>query len=199
MTERQFDNGYWYATELKAFARELGIAAASRLRKDQLENAIKKFLRTGKVDAKPKLRGTKKGPRDTETKLTLGRKILNYTNDKETKDFLLTQAKRLDPQFKLQSGTRYPLNRWREEQIAAGFVLTYRQLVEHFVVLNKGPRTPLRTEHGRYNNFVADFRKAKPKAPKGAMIRAWEQLKELDAPKTYKAWVRHSREKDKTL
>ena len=28
MTEEQFENGYWYATELRAFARELGIPSA---------------------------------------------------------------------------------------------------------------------------------------------------------------------------
>jgi hypothetical protein len=33
MTSTQFDNGYWYATELKDFAERIGIPAASKLRK----------------------------------------------------------------------------------------------------------------------------------------------------------------------
>ena len=49
MTETQFDNGYWYATELKAFAEAIGVPSASKLRKDEIEAAIKSFLRTGKI------------------------------------------------------------------------------------------------------------------------------------------------------
>jgi len=40
MTATQFDNGYWYATELKDFAERIGIPSASKLRKDELETAI---------------------------------------------------------------------------------------------------------------------------------------------------------------
>jgi 2-polyprenyl-3-methyl-5-hydroxy-6-metoxy-1,4-benzoquinol methylase len=36
-TSTQFDNGYWYATELKDFAETIGIPSASRLRKNELE------------------------------------------------------------------------------------------------------------------------------------------------------------------
>ena len=50
MTEEQFDNGYWYAVEIKAFADDLGIPAASMLRKDELEELIKHFLRTGHLE-----------------------------------------------------------------------------------------------------------------------------------------------------
>ncbi len=49
MSAAQFDNGYWYATELKAFADAIGIPAANKLRKDELEKAIKRFLRTGTI------------------------------------------------------------------------------------------------------------------------------------------------------
>ena len=44
MTVEEFDNGYWYAVEVKAFAREIGIAATARLRKDELEDLIKHFF-----------------------------------------------------------------------------------------------------------------------------------------------------------
>ncbi len=49
MTEKQFDNGYWYAVEIKAFADEIGIPSAAKLRKEELEELIKHFLRTGEV------------------------------------------------------------------------------------------------------------------------------------------------------
>ena len=44
MTVEQFDNGYWYALEIKAFAVDIGIPAASKLRKDELEELIKHFF-----------------------------------------------------------------------------------------------------------------------------------------------------------
>lgn len=34
MTSTQFDNGYWYSTELEDFAERIGIPFASKLRKD---------------------------------------------------------------------------------------------------------------------------------------------------------------------
>ncbi len=191
MTEVQFDNGYWYAIELKRFAANLGIPSSSKLRKDELEKTIKTFLRTGKLKSPRKQSSRSLGSRDTKKRLKLNRRIENYTNDKETKEFLLKQAKKMDPSFTLQSGTRYPLNRWREEQIAKGNKITYGDLVKHFVKLNKGPRKPLRTTHGRYNNFVADFLKANKKADRKQMIEAWNELKEIDAPKTYQAWAKY--------
>jgi hypothetical protein len=47
MTVREFENGYWYREQLKDFAERIGIPAATKLRKDELERAIVVFLRTG--------------------------------------------------------------------------------------------------------------------------------------------------------
>ena len=47
MTLREFENGYWYLDQLKNFAARIGIPAAKKLRKDELETAIVVFLRTG--------------------------------------------------------------------------------------------------------------------------------------------------------
>ena len=47
MTVRDFENGYWYLDQLKNFAKCIGIPAAKKLRKDELEKAIVVFLRTG--------------------------------------------------------------------------------------------------------------------------------------------------------
>ncbi|HKQ79152.1 MAG TPA: hypothetical protein VJ810_35985 [Blastocatellia bacterium] len=46
----QFDNGYWYTTELKEFAEAIGVPSANKLRKDELEKAIRLFLEAGKVE-----------------------------------------------------------------------------------------------------------------------------------------------------
>jgi hypothetical protein len=44
---REFENGYWYREQLTDFAQRIGIPAAAKLRKDELEAAIIRFLRTG--------------------------------------------------------------------------------------------------------------------------------------------------------
>jgi len=36
MTLREFENGYWYRTQLKDFSQRIGIPAAAELRKDEL-------------------------------------------------------------------------------------------------------------------------------------------------------------------
>ena len=46
MAVREFENGYWYLTQLKNFAQRIGIPAAKKLRKDELEKAIVAFLRS---------------------------------------------------------------------------------------------------------------------------------------------------------
>ncbi|MBI1872932.1 MAG: hypothetical protein HYZ58_08965 [Acidobacteria bacterium] len=40
MTLRDFENGYWSLEQLKNFAERIGIPAAKKLRKDELEQAI---------------------------------------------------------------------------------------------------------------------------------------------------------------
>jgi hypothetical protein len=49
MSLQAFENGYWYATDLVAFGKKLGLPAAHRTRKNELENAIKAYLATGRL------------------------------------------------------------------------------------------------------------------------------------------------------
>src|SRR5204862_7785688 len=100
MTEKQFDNGYWYAVEIKAFADEIGIPSASKLRKDELEELIKHFLRTGKVKKPNRKTPSKSGIRDFEKGLTLKLPVVSYTSNKETKDFIVREALKLAPNLK---------------------------------------------------------------------------------------------------
>jgi len=86
MTVMQFENGYWYATEIKAFAKTIGIASANKLRKDELEKAIKLFLETGKIKSPTKRSLSIAGTKDVERGLSLALRVVVYTNDKETKD-----------------------------------------------------------------------------------------------------------------
>jgi hypothetical protein len=191
MTEAQFDNGYWYDKDLRAFAAKLGIPGATRLRKDELEKAIKHFLRTGEVKNLVRRALTKSGDRDLDKGLRMDLPIVHYTSNRETKDFIEREALKLDPTFRKKSGTRYLLNRWREEQIARGKRITYGDLVRQFIVLNRTKTGPLRIEHGRYMNFISDFMAAHEEATHEAAVRAWHEVKAMDAPKTYAAWAEH--------
>lgn len=189
MSLSQFDNGYWYTEDLKKFAKQIGIPSYSKLRKDELEKAIKLFLKKGKVSLPTKRSLSKSGVRDTEKGLSLKLRIENYTNDKETKDFILGEARKIDPNFKIKPGTRYLLNRWREDQITKGQKITYGDLVKQIMKLAKTHKGPLRTEHGRYNNFISDFL-SNNHGTRQQAVKAWNKLKSLDIPKTYASWVK---------
>jgi hypothetical protein len=190
VTEREFDNGYWYADDLKKFAEKIGVPSARLLRKDELEQAVKYFLQTGNAKSFARRTLTKFGPRDVDLGLRLDLPIVHYTSNRETKDFLVQEAAKLEPGFKRKSGTRYLLNRWREEQLRHGHTITYGDLVRQAIQLNKTKDGPLRVAHGRYINFISDFMKANKRAPRGEAIAAWNALKKLDTPKTYQAWLK---------
>ena len=189
MTVRDFVNGYWYVEQLKKFAERIGIPAAKKLRKDELEKAILAFLRTGTA-ALPTTRSLRKaGVKDVERGLTLKGRIENYTSNRETKDFIVEQARKMAPDVRAKSGVWYRLNRWREEQITSGKHPTYGDLVRQYIVLNTMTRFE-RIPHGRYINFVADYLEADKRATRAEAIAAWTELKALDVPKEYASWVK---------
>jgi hypothetical protein len=189
MTETEFEHGYWYATELRAFAVTLGIPSANKLRKDELEQALRHFIRTGESRHLITRRVSKSGPRDVDKGLRLDLPVVHYTSNKETKDFIVREAAKIEPGFRRASGTRYLLNRWREAQIAGGRRITYGDLVKQAIRLNKTKRGPLRMEHGRYINFISDFMAANRQSSQAAAVKAWKEIKAMDAPKTYEAWA----------
>jgi len=189
MTLRHFENGYWYLKQLKDFADRIGIPAAKKLRKDELEKAIVAFLRTGKAALPTKRSLRKTGLKDVERGLNLKLRIENYTSNRETKDFIVEQAHLIAPEVREKSGVWYRLNRWREEQITSGKHPTYCDLVRQYVALNNVERFE-RVPHGRYINFVAEFLAAKKGGTRAQAIAAWTELKQLDAPKDYASWVK---------
>jgi hypothetical protein len=190
MTQAQFENGYWYATEIKEFAKTIGIPSASRLRKDELEKAIKVFLKTGKIESPTKRSLSTAGPKDVEQGLSLSLPVALYTNDKETKDFLEREAQKLVPGLKRKSGARYRFNRWREEQLVNGVKITYRDLVNEYVRLNLIKEPFAQIPIDCYINFMSDFLSGERGATREQALRAWKKLKKLDVPKNYRSWVR---------
>ena len=189
MTVREFENGYWYVQQLKDFANGVGIPGASKLRKDELERAIVAFLRTGKAELPTRRSLRKEGVKDLERGLSLALAVDNYTSNRETKDFIVEQARRMDPEVREKSGVWYRLNRWREERLTSGRRLTYGDLVKQYIRLNKMERFE-KIPHGRYINFVSEFVAAEKGATREQALAAWAELKQLDVPKDYPSWAR---------
>src|SRR5881397_645002 len=139
--------------------------------KPVLDAAIVAFLRTGNAALPTKRSLRKTGVKDVEHGLNLKLRIENYTRNRETKDFIVEQARMMAPDLCEKSGVWYRLNRWREEQITTGARPTYGDLVRQYIVLNKMQRferVPIRC----YCNFVADFFGANKKATRAEVIAA---------------------------
>lgn len=198
ISEEQFDNGYWYADEIKSFAKELGIANSSKLRKDELETLIKNYLRTGNIATPQRKNITQKGIKDFELGLKLTLRINNYTNNKETKNFIEKEALKMNPRLKKKSGAGYRLNRWREEQITKGNKITYGDLVKEHIRLNKTEEPFKKISVGRYINFLADYLANETDSTRKEAIETWEVLKKLDIPKDYNSWKKQQLKKNKT-
>jgi hypothetical protein len=188
MTVQQFERGYWYAEELKDFGRRIRIPGAAKLRKDELERAIATFLRTGAARLPTKRALQKTGVKDLERGLSLKRRIAHYTSNRETKDFIIREARKQAPDVREKSGVWYRLNRWREDQIVKGNQPTYGDLVQHYITLNSTEHFA-KIPHARYINFLADFFAAEKGATRPDALAAWSQLKAMDVPKNYVSWA----------
>lgn len=187
MTVEDFESHYHYAAELKQFARQLGIHVGD-LRKIELEAAIKSCLKTGVVPDTRALTKTKRsGVRDA---LTLATRVIDYVDDKTTKQFLLNEVAMLDPSLKLKSGQWYWLNDWRRNQLRKGARITYRDVVRELRRLMSQPDRLPQIPSARFNNFITDFLAdpANRANNKSDAVAAWEQIKRVPGPKTYAAF-----------
>jgi SAP domain-containing new25 len=190
MTLTQFENGYWYQTELKVFAESIGIPSANKLRKDELEKAIVTFLKFGRIQKPTRRNLSRSGARDYEKGLSLKLPIRNYTSNKETKNFIIKEAHKMMPNLKARSGVWYRLNRWREDQLTRGTDITYADLVKRYVELNQTEGAFAKIPHGRYINFISEFLTYEKGATRKEAISAWKKLKETDVPKSYRSWIK---------
>ena len=188
ITETEFDNGYWYADEIKSFAKEVGIPNSAKLRKDELEKLIKIYLRTGKIKSSKRKNIRKSGIKDIEKGLSLSLQIINYTSNKETKKFIISEALKTLPDLKIKSGVWYRLNRWRDEQITKSEKITYGNLIQQFIRLNQTEGKFQKIPVGRYINFLADYLANEKNSTRVQAIKEWEKLKKLNIPKDYKSW-----------
>jgi hypothetical protein len=166
------------------------------LRKDEIERAIVVFLRTGTVTLPTKRALRKTRTKDLARGLSLKLRIVHYTSNRETKDFIVREARRMAPEVRERSGVWYRLNRWREEQITNGKLPTYGDLIQQYVALNRMERFD-KIPIARYNNFVAEFLAAEKGGIRSDAIAAWMELKTMNVPKNYVSWAKARQKRGK--
>jgi hypothetical protein len=154
-------------------------------------------LRTGKIKSPTRKNLSTSEIKDVEKGLKLDLPVVRYNNDKETKDFIAQEARKLAPGIRWRSGARYRLNRWREAQIEKGIKITYEDLVKQYVKLNQFEGRFPQGASGRYINFLSDFLTSEKNSTREQAMQAWAQLKKLDIPKTYGDWKQHNNLKRK--
>ncbi len=187
MTIDEFRKKYYYAEELKEIAKTIGVKNVSKYRKDELETLIEEFITLGTLP-KDKKSSFRNIPKDSDSPLREDRIIERYTNDKATKKFLLIQSKKKNPEFQKKSGSSYWLNRWREEQIKAWNVITYGDLVNHYIFLNSSESPNRRIPSTKMNNFIKDFLENENGSNRSKALMEWKKLKALPIEKNYAAW-----------
>ena len=188
LTEQEFINKYWYASELKKLAKSIGILNTGKLRKDELEEIILKYLKTGTLNIPIKNQLNYKN--NVEDTLSLNSIIKNYKNNKKTWIFITREACKLQPDFKEKSGAKYWLNRWREEEMQKGNTITYGDLVNEYIGLNQIDRLP-QIPSAKFNNFITDYLKNEKGKTRTDAIKAWEELKKMNIPKDYNSWKKN--------
>ena len=159
------------------------------------KRAVEAFLRTGVLKLPTKRALRKTGAKDLERGLSLDLLIENYTSNRETKDFIVREARKVAPEVREKSGVWYRLTRWREDQITNGNRPTYGDLVHQYVALNRVERFA-KVPHGRYINFVAEFLAKEKGSTRSDAIAAWAELKTMDIPKDYDSWVKARRKRE---
>ncbi len=192
MTVAQFDAGYFYAAELKSFAKKIGIHVGN-FRKIELEELIREYLRKGVIPKRrpvlPRETGKERDP------LAADNPVQQYVGDRKTKDFLLELVHRKSPGLKDKSGQWYWLNDWRRQMQERHAVFSYRDLADHLRKLMSAEGRLPQIPSARMNNFITDFRAdpANRNVTRQEILTAWNALKQMQGPKTYAAYRKEKR------
>jgi SAP domain-containing new25 len=187
ITIEEFDAIYFYADELKRFARTLGISVGNS-RKFEVEAMIREFLTTGQKPSRcPVGPRANLGERDV---LAINARIINYVGDRRTKEFLLSIVAHMAPTLKPKSGQWYWLNDWRRLRQSERASFTYGDLADHLRSLMEQPGRLPQIPSARMNNFISDYL-ADPTnvgVSRTEIMDAWNELKLRPGPKTYHAY-----------
>ena len=187
MTVDEFDAAYFYASDLKKFAAELGISVGNS-RKIDLEELIRDYLATGIVSTKkPTLPRKDKKNRDMLKEQTT---VVNYVGDKSTKSFWLELVRNRNPNVKDKSGQWYWLNDWQRHHQERGAKFTYGDIADKLLSLMETESHLPPIPSARMNNFITEFQ-ADPcnsGLKRKDILKAWDVLKATSGPKTYERY-----------
>ncbi|UTC47401.1 SAP domain-containing protein [Treponema vincentii] len=184
MTIKEFENKYWYMSELKALAKSLEIPFDLKIRKDQLEKMIIHFLETGTVNKKNNY-WSKSRNRDILNGHTY---VENFTNKKATWEFIHSEMDKRIPGLKPKSGAKYWLNRWIEDKLSHGEKITYNDVICEYIRLNKTEEKLPQIPSCKFNNFISDYLANEKNATREEALDAWSKLKAMKAKKDYITW-----------
>ena len=184
MTIKEFENKYWYMSELKALAKSLEIPFDSRTRKDQLEDMIIQFLEIGTVNKKNSCRIKN---RNIDI-LNNHSYVKNFRNKKETWEFINSEMDKRVPGLKPKSGAKYWLNRWIENKLSNGEKITYNDVIGEYIRLNKTEEKLPQIPSCKFNNFISDYLANEKNATRKNALEAWTMLKDMKVKKDYITW-----------
>ena len=184
MTIQEFENKYWYMSELKAFAKSLKMPVDSKIRKDQLEEMIIQFLKTGTVNKKHKFRSTSRN----KDILNNNSYVENFSNKKETWEFIHSEMDKRMPGLQPKSGAKYWLNRWIEDKLSHGEKITYNDVICEYIRLNKTKGKLPQIPSCKFNNFISDYLANEKNATRKDALDAWNKLKAMKTKKDYITW-----------
>ena len=187
MTIQEFENKYWYMSELKALAKSLKIPVDSKIRKDQLEKMIIHFLETGTVNKKNSYR-SKSWNRDILNSHTY---VENFSNKKETWEFIHSEMDKQIPGLQPKSGAKYWLNRWIENKLSDGEKITYDDVVCEYIYLNKTEGKLPQIPSCKFNNFISDYLANEKNGTRKDALEKWNKLKDMKVKKDYITWKKN--------
>lgn len=184
MRAKDFDAGYYYAAELKVFARELGMTVGN-FRKIELEDLIREFLTSGVLPKRQPVMPRKAGA--TRDRLAADTRVVNYVGDKTTKAFLLDLVQADGADLGDKSGQWYWLNDWRRKKQEQKARFTYQDLADHLRALRQTKGRLPQIPSARMNNFITDFNAdpANSNIGRDETMKAWMWLKSQPGPNTY--------------
>ena len=187
MTITEFENKYWYMSELKVFAKSLKMPFDSKTRKDQLEKMIIQFLEIGTVNQKNRFR-SKSRDRDI---LNNSSYVENFSNKKETWAFIHSEMDKRIPGLKPKSGAKYWLNRWIENKLSHGEKITYDDVICEYIRLNQTEGRLPQIPSCKFNNFISDYLANEKNVTREDALKAWNKLKDIKAKKDYMTWKKN--------
>ena len=174
-------------SELKALAKLLEIPFGSKIRKDQLEQMIIQFLETGTVNKK---HGSRSKNWNIDT-LDNSSYVENFSNKKETWEFIHSEMNSRVPGLKPKSGAKYWLNRWIENKLSSGEKLTYGDVICEYIRLNKTEEKLPQIPSCKFNNFISDYLANEKNGTREEALKAWNELKDMKIKKYYITWKKN--------